>query len=161
MRLLVALAVAAFLTHPRDADRASALVSVSSGPHVGEHTLRNADGPCEITAEKPPHPKHQFSVTLGGFSPSRDPAKLTLLMVIIPDADLRGANRSFFTSINFGDVSRGTQYNAETRPGEKLGGSGSVTVTPHGQDATVTFDVKSAEGITYKGTIQCTGVSRY
>jgi hypothetical protein len=161
VRILIALAVAAILTHPRDADRASALVRVSGGPHAGEYTLRNSDVPCEITAEKPPHPKHQFSVTLGGFTPSKDPAKLTLLMVIVPDADLRGANRSFFTSINFGDVSRGTQYNAETRPGEKLGGSGSVTVAPHGQDATVTFDVKSAEGVTYKGTILCTAVSRY
>ena len=161
MRILVALVVATILTHVSDADRASALVTVGGGPHAGQFTLRNADVPCEITAEKPPHPKHQFSATLGGFSPSKDPAKMTLLMVIIPDADLRGANRSFFTSINFGDVSRGTQYNAETRPGEKLGGSGSVTVATHGQDATVTFDVKSAEGVTYKGTIQCTGVSRY
>jgi len=161
VRILVALAVAAFLTHPRDADRASALVTVSSGPHAGEYTLRNTDVPCVITAEKPPHPKHQFSVTLGGFSPNMEPAKLTLLMVIIPDADLRGPNRSFFTSINFGDVSRGTQYSAETRPGEKLDGSGSVTVASHGQDATVTFDVTSKEGITYSGTILCTGVSRY
>ena len=161
MRIFVALVVAGFLAQPTDADRASALVTVSSGPHAGQFTLRNADVPCEITAERPPHPKHQFSVTLGGFSPSRDPAKLTVLMVIIPDADVRVANRSFFTSINFGDVSRGTQYNAETRPGEKLGGSGTVTVTPHGQDATITFDVKSAEGVGYTGTIQCTGVSRY
>jgi hypothetical protein len=161
VRIFVALVVASLLAQPNDADRASALVTVSGGPHAGQFTLRNTDVPCEITAEKPPHPKHQFSVTLGGFTPSRDPAKLTLLMVIIPDADARGANRSFFTSINFGDVSRGTQYNAETRPGEKLGGSGSVTVAAHGQDATVTFDVKSAEGIAYKGTIQCAGVSRY
>ena len=161
MRIFVALAVTAFLAQPHGADSATALVTVSSGPHAGQYTLRNTDVPCLITAEKPPHPKHQFSVTLGGFTPSKDPAKLTMLMVIIPDADVHGANRSFFTSINFGDVSRGTQYNAETRPGEKLGGSGSVTVATHGQDATVTFDVKSLEGITYKGTILCTNVTRY
>jgi hypothetical protein len=161
VRILVALAVAAFLAPPHVADSATALVTVSSGPHAGQYTLRNTDVPCLITAEKPPHPKHQFSATLGGFTPSKDPKKLTMLMVIIPDADVHGANRSFFTSINFGDISRGTQYNAETRPGEKLGGSGSVTVATHGQDATVTFDVKSAEGVAYKGTIQCTGVNRY
>jgi hypothetical protein len=161
VRVLVALVVAALLGRPIDADTASAVVTVSDGPHAGQFALRNSDVPCVITTEKPPHPKHQFSVTLGGFTPSKDPAKLTILMIIIPDADVRGANHSFFTSINFGDVSRGTQYNAETRPGEKLGGSGSVTVSSHGQDAMVTFDVKSAEGISYKGTIQCIGVSRY
>jgi hypothetical protein len=161
MRMLVALAAAAIVNFGGDPDRAMATVTVSGGPHAGQFTVRNTDVPCEITQEKPPHPKHQFSVTLGGFSPSKDPAKLTLLMVIIPDADVRGPNRSFFTSINFGDVSRGTQYNAETRPGEKLGGSGTATVATHGQDATVTFDVKSAEGVSYKGTVQCSGVSRY
>lgn len=137
------------------------MVTVSDGPHAGQFTLRNADVPCVITTERPPHPKHQLSVTLGGFTPGKDPSKLTMLMVIIPDADLRGANQGFFTSITFGDISRGTQYNAETRAGEKLGGSGSVSVSAHGQDAMVAFNVKSADGVSYKGTIQCTGVSRY
>jgi hypothetical protein len=31
---------------------------------------------------------------------------------------------------------------------------------PRGQDATVTFDVISVDGVSYKGVIQCSGVSR-
>jgi hypothetical protein len=160
MRILVAVTAALIASLAGDADRATALVSVTSGPHAGEQTLRNADVPCEISTERAPRPKHQFSVTLGGFTPNKDPAKLTLLMVIVPDADVRGPNHSFFTSANFGDISRGTQYNVESRPGEKATGSGTVTVTPHGQDATIVFDVKSAEGIAYRGTIQCNVISR-
>ena len=161
MRMMLALATGLLATLAGDSDRATAMVTVADGAHAGTFVLRNADFPCEITTERPPHPKHQFNVTLGGYTPNKDASKLTILMLIVPDADVRGPNKTFFASINFGDVSRGTQYNAETRPGEKIGGSGTVTVAPHGQDATVTLDVKSAEGVAYKGTIQCTGVSRY
>jgi hypothetical protein len=46
----------------------------------------------------------------------------------------------------------------ETRPGEKAAGGGTVTLVPHGQDATVTLDVISTDGVSYTGTIQCSGV---
>jgi hypothetical protein len=32
---------------------------------------------------------------------------------------------------------------------------------PHGQDATVTFDATSTDGVSFTGTIQCSGVSHY
>jgi hypothetical protein len=161
MRILVALVAAAIATIAGDSDRATAMVTVASGAHAGDFLVRNTDVPCEILEQKAPLPKHQFSVTIGGLTPSKDSNKLTLLMVIVPNADVRGPNHTFFTSIIFGDVSRGTEYAAEMRPGEKLAGSGTVTIVPHGNDATVTFDVKSRDGVSYKGTIQCSGVSRY
>ena len=137
------------------------MLTVSGGPNTGSYILHNDDVPCQITDERPPAPKHQFDVTLGGLSPSKDPGRLTLLMVIVPNADVKGPNGVFFTSINFGDISRGTQYDVETRAGEKVQGSGSVTIAARGQDATVTFDVKAANGTAYKGTILCIDVSRY
>lgn len=82
-------------------------------------------------------------------------------MMSIPYADLKGANHAFFTSINFGDISHGTQYTAATPPDHTTGGSGTVTVAPHGHDATVTFDVTSSDSVSYTGTIQCTSVSGY
>jgi hypothetical protein len=161
MRALIALTVAALATSAVDADRATAMVTVSGGAHAGDFGLRNADIPCEVTEESPPRARHQFSVTLGGSSRSNDPNELTLLIVVVPNADVRGANHEFFTSIHFGDVSRGTRYDAETRQGETPVGGGSITIAPHGRDATVTFDVASAEGVAYAGTIQCTGISRF
>lgn len=142
-------------------DRASAMVTVSGGPNAGSYVLHNDDVPCQITEERPPAPKHQFDVTLGGLSPNKDAGKLTLLMVIVPNADVKGPNSVFYTSINFGDISRGTHYNVETRPGEKVQGGGNVTIATRGQDATVAFDVKAANGTAYKGTILCIDVSRY
>lgn len=142
-------------------DRASAMVTVSGGPNAGSYVLHNDNVPCQITEERPPAPRHQFDATLGGLSPNKDPGKLTLLMVIVPNADVKGSNGVFFTSLNFGDISRGTHYTVETRPGEKVQGSGAVTIAMRGQDATVTLDVKAANGTAYKGTILCIDVSRY
>jgi hypothetical protein len=161
MRILVALAAAAIASLAGDSDRAAAMVSVASGAHAGDFLVRNADVPCEITEQRAPRPKHQFEVTIGGLPQKIDPKKLTLLMMIIPNADVRGSNHAFFTSITFGDIGHGTEYVVDTRPGEKPTGSGTVTVMPHGQDATVTFDVTSADSVSYKGTIQCSGVSHY
>ena len=159
MRILVALAAAAITALPGDSDRATAMITVAAGAHAGSFLVRNADSPCEITEQRAPHPKHQFEASIGGVTAQMDASKLTHLMLIIPNADVRGSTPSFFASINFGTPGRGTMYTTETRPGEKAGGGGTVTLLPHGQDATVTLDVISADGVLYKGTIQCSGVS--
>jgi hypothetical protein len=159
VRILAALAIVALAALAGDSDRAAAMITVGAGAHAGDFIVRNADDPCAITEQKAPHPKHQFQVSIGGPMPKIDSTKLSLLMMIVPNADIRGPNRSFFSSITFGDIAHGTQYIVETRPGEKLGGSGTVVVSPHGQDATVTFNVTSMDGVSYKGTIQCSGVS--
>jgi hypothetical protein len=144
-------------------DRATASITVANGPRAGTYLLYNADVPCEITDQLAPLPKHQFSVTLGASTPSSDPKMLTLLTVIVPNADLRGPNHAFFAAISFGELRDGATHWADTRPGERLGGSGTVTITAsrHGEDATVQFDVKSADDIALSGVIQCSGITRY
>jgi hypothetical protein len=161
LRIVIAVAAAVLSAIAADSDRATAMITVAGGEHAGTFVVRNADTPCEILDRKPPLPKHEFSVTIGATTRNKDPKSLTLLMVIVPNADLREANHTFFTSIIFGDVSHGTEYAAETRTGEKQGGGGTITVVPHGADATVTLDVTSMDGVSYRGTIQCSGVSRY
>jgi len=140
------------------ADTASAMVTVAGGVHAGSFLVRSADTPCAITEQVPPRPMHQFEVSIGGPAPNPEPNQLTELTMIIPNADARGPNHSFFASITFGDIAQGTRYVAEMRPGEKMGGSGTVTVLTHGEDATLTFDVTSANGTSYTGVIQCVGV---
>jgi len=159
VRVLVALVAAATTMLSGDIDRATAMITVATGAHAGDFLVRNADTPCAIVEQKAPRPKHQFEVTIGGPGPKIDPKKLTVLTVIVPNADVRGPIHTFFMSINFGDIIRGTHYITETRVGETPGGSGAVTIVPHEEDATVTFDVTSADGISYKGAIQCIGVS--
>jgi hypothetical protein len=141
-------------------DKASAMVRVAGGVHAGSFLVRSADTPCAITEQVPPHPMHQFEVSIGGPAPNLEPKQLTQLTMIIPNADARGPNHAFFASITFGDIALGTRYVAEMRPGEKMGGSGTVTLLSHGEDATLTFDVTSADGTSYNGVIQCAGVLR-
>jgi hypothetical protein len=159
--MLVALAAAAITSLSGDSDRVTAMITVAAGAHAGTFLVRNTDSPCEITKEKAPRPRHQFEVAIGEVTPKIDANRLTLVRLIIPDADLRGPNHTFFASINFGYVGRGTEYAAESRPGEKIGGSGTVTLVPHGEDATVLLDIASASGVSYTGRIQCSGVSHY
>ena len=159
LRILVALAAAAITAQPGGSDRATAMVTIAAGAHAGSFLVRNTDAPCEITEQKAPLPKHRFEVLIGGVAPKTDANKMTLLMLIIPDADVRGPMHSFYASIRFGTVGHDTEYSTETRQGEKVGGSGTVTLLLHGQDATVMLDVTSADGVSYTGTIQCSGVS--
>lgn len=161
VRVLIALTAFAMATLPGDSDRATAMITVARGAHAGTFLVRSADVPCEITDQKTPRPKHQFEVSIGGVTPVFDAKTLTLLRVIIPNADEHGPNHSFFASINFGDIAHGAEYVAEMRAGETARGSGTVTLVTHGQDATVTLDVTSADGISYTGAIQCSGVSHY
>ena len=124
MRIFVALTAAAIAALSGDSDRATAMITVAAGAHAGTFLVRNTDSPCEITKEKAPRPKHQFEASIGGVTAQMDPNKLTYLMLILPDADVRGPTRSFFTSISFGTPGRGTTYTTETRPGERAGGGG-------------------------------------
>lgn len=161
MRILIALAAASIAAPLGVSDRAAAMITVRTGAHAGSFLVRSADSPCEVTEQKAPNPKHRFEVSIGEVTPKTDPNRLTLLMLIIPDADVRGPIHSFFASIDFGTVGRDTEYRTDTRSGGTSAGSGTVTLVPHGQDATVTLDVTSADGVSYTGTIQCSGVSHY
>lgn len=160
MRLLLALTAVSLALPAGDTDRVTAKVTITGGAHAGTYYLRNVDSPCEINRKNAPAPKHEFDVMVGGQAPSSDSTKLTVLLLTIPDADVKGANPSFSATIIFGDVRSGTRYEVETRPGHDSRGSGSVSLTSRGQDATVTFEATSANGVAYKGTMICIDVSR-
>jgi hypothetical protein len=161
MRVMLALAFSIVAAMRSDPDRVTATVTVAGGAHAGSFFLRNTAVPCDISAQKPPNPRHQFDVMVGGGAPNADSTKLTLLLVTIPDADLKGENHTFSTSLVFGDVQRGTRYDVESRPGHAAAGSGIVTVAMRGHDATVMLDVVASSGVAYRGTILCTDVARY
>jgi hypothetical protein len=160
MRVLLSLALSATTLLSSDSDRVSASVTVLGGPHAGGYYVTNADSPCEITSQKPPNPNHSFDVMVGDGAPSADSTKLTVLMVTIPDADVKGENHTFFASIIFGGVGAGRQYVVDSRPGHSSAGSGIVTVATRGHDAIVAFDVVPTSGVAFRGTILCSDVSR-
>ena len=160
MRLLLALSAVSLALSSGDTDRVTATVTVTGDAHAGTYYLRNVYSPCEINRKNAPAPKHEFDVMAGGQAPVNDSTKLTVLLLTIPDADVKGANPSFSATIIFGDVRRGTRYEVETRPGRENRGSGTVSLATRGQDATVTFEATSVNGVAYKGTMVCVDVSR-
>lgn len=152
--------VAALATGPA----ATATVTVKGGPHTGNYSLE-AGAPCEIEAHDPPKPRHSFSIMLGAPGANgrtiTDPNVMTVLALRVPDADRATANGQFLSEIAFGDPPHGTHYLVDTRPGGKATpGSGTLTISQHGSQATVNFDVKTADGVEIKGAIQCTRLLR-
>ena len=146
------------------APAATATITVTGGPHAGSYTLEAA-APCEIESHESPKPKHSFSIMLG--APGADgksienPKVMTVMALRVPDADHGSGNGQFFSEMAFGDPpSHGTHYAVETRSGAKSSGSGTVTIAQHGAQATVNFDVKTADGVQFKGVIQCSRLLR-
>lgn len=143
----------------------TATVTVTGGPHAGKYSL-DAEAPCEIESHSAPKPKHSFSVMLGApgsnGSTIKDPKVMTVMALRVPDADHGSGNSQFFAEMTFGDPpSHGTHYAVETRPGEtKQSGSGTVTIGQHGAQASVDFDLKTADGVQFKGVIQCSRLLR-
>jgi len=138
----------------------TATVTVTGGPHAGKYSL-DAEAPCEIESHDAPKPKHSFTAMLGApgnnGSSIKDPKVMTVLSLIVPDADHASGNSQFLSEMTFGDPPlHGTHYAVDTRPGGKNGGgSGSLTIAPHGTQAVVNLDVKTADGVQFKAVIQC------
>jgi hypothetical protein len=143
----------------------TATVAVTGGPHAGNYSL-DAEAPCEIESHKAPAPKHSFNVMLGApgnnGSSIENPKVMTVLALRVPDADHSTGNSQFLSEMSFGDPpSHGTHYAVDTRPGAKDGsGSGTITIAQHGAQASVDFDVKTADGVQFKGVIQCSRLLR-
>ena len=141
------------------------VVTVTGGPNAGNYSVA-AEAPCEIDTEHPPKPKHSFSVVLGAPGSNgqtiRDPKVMTTLALIVPDADRASGNGQFFSEMSFGDPPlHGKHYKVETRPGQTgATGSGTVGIVVHGAQATVNFDVKTADAVEFKGVIQCSSLLR-
>lgn len=163
-------AVAAAADRPSDSTiRAAATITIANGPYAGSHTL-SGDPPCLIEENKPPRPKHELESNLGlddaGTSANHD--KFTTQRLTVADADARGATNRLSLLVGFGDATGdGKRYEIETRRKEEKSidtpnkGSGSVTVKQHGKDASVMYDVKTADGVSIHGELECYGVIRY
>jgi hypothetical protein len=157
-------------TRPSDSTvRAATTITIASGPYAGRHTL-SGDPPCLIVENKPPRPKHELESNLGldnaGTKSNHD--KFTMQRLTVADADARGATSELSLLVGFGDVlDDGTRYEIETRSKAEKSidspnkGSGSATVKQHGKDASVVYDVKTADGISIHGELECYGVIRY
>jgi hypothetical protein len=163
MKALIIL-IAAIASTLASGPATTATVSVTGGPNAGKYDL-DAQASCEFSEEKAPKPKHSFYIMLGAPNANgrtiKDPKVMTVMFLRVPDADRRTPGSQFLAAFIFGDPSHGSHYEVETRPGEKApAGSGSVTIAQHGEAATVSFDAKTAAGIEFKGTIQCTDVLR-
>ena len=143
----------------------TATVTVTGGPNAGKYSL-DAEAPCEIASEDAPKPKHSFSIMLGApgnnGSTIKDPKVMTMLTLIVPDADHGTGNSQFLSEMTFGDPPlHGQHYSVDTRPGGRnTGGSGSLTIAPHGAQAVVNLDVKTADGVQFKAVIQCLRLMR-
>ena len=129
---------------------------VAGGPKAGTYDASSERGGCSAGLTGPGSWGNQLS-----NPKDKDPAKFNSLQLIVPDAKAAASGTDrFFLMVGFGPLSgRSAEYTVDTR--EKPGkGSGTVTVKDKGATAAVEFDVKTADGIGLKGTIECKSVVR-
>lgn len=131
---------------------------VTGGPHAGTWDASSDKGGCSAGLTGPGSWGNQLS------QPSeKDPAKFNSLQLIVPDAKKATAGgKEFFILFRFGSLmGKNTAYTIETRAAEtRKKGSGSVTIDDKGGTGKVSFNVTSAEGYKFAGTIDCKSVMR-
>lgn len=133
-------------------------LEVGSGPHAGTYDATMKDGGCSYGLAGAGAWGNQYSVD------KSDPKAFTSLQLIVPDAKAAASGTSEFQlTAGFGPLfaSDATKYDVNTLPNASTkSGSGKVTVDDKGKTGTVTFDVKTADGVALKGTIECSAVMR-
>lgn len=132
-------------------------LEVGSGPRAGAYDATMTDGGCSYGLTSPGSWGNQYSVD------KKDPKAFTSLQLIVPDAKAAAAGTSVFQlTAGFGPLfgSGATSYDVNTTGKGTQGGSGKVTVDDKDTTGKVTFDVKTAEGVALKGTIDCSAVMR-
>lgn len=133
-------------------------LEVASGPHAGTYDVKMTDGGCSYGLAGPDAWGNQYSVD------KKDPKAFTSLQLIVPDAKAAAAGTSVFElTAGFGSLfgPDAAKYDVNTLPNAATkSGSGKVTVDDKGKTGTVTFDVKTADGVALKGTIECSAVMR-
>lgn len=142
---------------PAVAATGSVHLQVIGGPRAGTYDAQMKDGGCSYGLAGPTAWGNQYSVV------ATDPKAFTSLQLIVPDTKAAAAGTSVFQlTAGFGPLfgSGATTYTVNTRPNGTKAGSGQVSVADHGKTGRVTFDVKTADGVELKGTIECTSVMR-
>ncbi len=157
--------ISAILSTAGSGPATTGVVTVIGGPNAGNYSVAS-QAPCEIDKEDPPKPKHSFSIMLGAPGSDgqtiKDPKVMTVLSLMVPDADRESGNTQFFAEMNFGDPPlHGKHYKVDPHPEKGAPvGSGAVGIVVHGGQATVNFDVKTADAVEFKGVIQCSRLLR-
>ena len=131
---------------------------VTGGPNAGTWEASSDKGGCSTGLTGPGSWGNQISQPK-----EKDPAKFNSLQLIVPDAKKAAAGgKEFFILFRFGSLmGKNTEYTIETRRSEaKKKGSGSVTIDDKGATAKVGFNVVSAAGYKFAGTIDCKSVIR-
>lgn len=131
---------------------------VTGGPNAGTWEASSDKGGCSAGLTGPGSWGNQLSQPK-----ERDPAKFNSLQLIVPDAKKAAAGaKEFMILFRFGPlIAKNTEYTIETRHAEaKKKGSGTVTIVDKGATAKVSFNVVSAEGYKFVGTIDCKSVMR-
>lgn len=132
-------------------------IEVGSGPLAGTYDATMTDGGCSYGLTGPGSWGNQYSVN------KKDPKAFTSLQLIVPDAKGAAAGTSVFQlTAGFGPLfgSGATSYDVNTTSKGTQSGSGKVTVDDKVTTGKVTFDVKTAQGVALKGTIDCNSVMR-
>lgn len=132
-------------------------LEVGSGPHAGTYDAEMTNGSgCSYGLAGEKSWGNQYSID------SKDPKQFSSLQLIVPDTKgAAGGTSTFLLTAAFGPIfgDGATRYDVDTMKGEKKG-SGRVTVDDRGNAGRVTFDVKTADGIPLKGSIDCRTVIR-
>ncbi len=153
-----ALLCLASLTAHADAVVETAHLVVTGGPNAGTYDAQTDKGGCPAGLTGAGSWGSQLSQPK-----EKDPAKFNSLQLIVPDAKQAAAGgKEFFILFRFGSImGQNTAYTVETRSTEaKKKGSGTVTVDDKGATGKVSFNVTSAEGYKFEGTIDCKTVMR-
>ena len=146
------------LTAHADAVVETVHLVVTGGPNAGTWEASSDKGGCSAGLSGTGSWGNQLSQPK-----EKDPSKFNSLQLVVPDAKKAAAgSKEFFILFRFGPlIAKNTEYTVETRADEaKKKGSGVVTVDDKGATAKVSFNVTSAEGYKFEGTIDCKTVTR-
>jgi hypothetical protein len=143
---------------PADAPKGTVHLVVDGGPLAGTYDAKMMDGGCSYGLTGAGAWGNQYSTN------ATSPKAFSSLQLIVPDAKAAAKGTTDFQmTVGFGPLfGKGqTSYDINTRANASTkSGSGTVTVDDKGSTGRVTFDVKSAEGVGLKGTIDCASVMR-
>jgi len=133
-------------------------LEVSGGANAGTYDVEMKDGGCSYGLAGDDVWGNQYSVD------AKNPNQLSSLQLVVPNAKAASNGTSEFQlTAQFGPLfgEGGHSYDVNTQKHTaSTSGSGTVTVQDQGKTGKVTFDVKTADGVGLKGTVDCQSVMR-
>lgn len=129
------------------------VMTITGGADAGDYEIVAPDAGCSFGLASEGAWGNQYSQTGlgdGGFSS---------LQLVVNDAEAAASGtENFFMTVEIGELFAGTSYTVDPGEGD---GTGTVTVDDRGgDDATVTIDAETADGVHIEATIECFQVIR-